>query len=1228
MTPERWRKIEPILHAALELDPGERAAYLVSVCGDDQGLRNEIEALIESYDEAEEFIETPIMGKLADRDDQSPTLIEKRLGPYLLKSEIGRGGMGAVYLAERADGEFRQQVAVKLIKRGMDTDFILKRFRHERQILADLNHPNIAHLLDGGTTEDGLPYFVMEYIEGTFVTHYCREKKLTVKDRLRLFLQICSAVAHAHQKKIIHRDIKPSNVLVTTGGIPKLLDFGIAKLLDPLSIHETNDPTTVGLRIMTPDYASPEQTRDETLTSASDQYSLGVLLYEMLTGSLPYDLKYKAPHEVTRIICEQLPRPPSILSENQYDAVNRRLLDEVVLKSLEKDPADRYASVEELAAAVEVLLTGRPVPETSSEAAAEARIGNRRDQEPNLQRNTVAVLPFQILSAPSSNTAENAEDEFLSIGLADALIVRLSKISRLVLCPTSSVLRFAGQKIDSFVVGRQLKADFVVEGTVRRIGNRVRVTAQLLSIAEGSATWAESLDERLTDVLELEDSMSTQIAEAVVPHLSSEERQKLVKHGTENAEAYEAYLRGRSIWHSYTEKGLEQAHQYFQKAVELSPDFAAAHSGIADFYIGIGIVSVIPSAEAFKVAKQAAARAIELDPDLAEAYASLAFCLWAYDWNSDESERYFRKCFEINDNYAQGHEWFAHVLASGGRFDEAIAQMHRALEIDAQSSQLNAITAFTYHNARRHREGAPFIERAVKLDPHNYIALQGFGWMYPPLDRAAEAIPYCQKAVEISNRAPICVWILAAVYAHLGKIPEAEKLLDELLKMRHEGLRYVSPYYLGMLNTALGKFDTAFKWLEKAIEERDYWAQWLPVEYRFDRLRGDTRFTKLLEYLEDRTTKSFPNAIKTDKNDENSLPPDPKTDPAGKAAQMEDNKSESDSEKRTAASFVAGWRIPLILAFSAAFLLLFWVGGGLAEVLRQSSLLFYRQTPNSRLRNLTNNVANDNFPHLSPDGGRIVFVSNRDNAAEIYTVNFDGSGVRRLTLNEDLEVAPAWTPAGRQILFESTDEDHLESDIWIMDAENGGNLKNLTNSPGYDTRAAVSPDGREIAFASNRAPSKITSGGRTFNLYLMNIDGTNLRRLTAHPFTETEPDWSPDGKKIAFTRTNEKGKPDIFVINADGSDPMNLTNTPDVAESLPAWSPDGKSIAYTSDQNLFRMRTDIWVMNSDGTNPRVLTDHKNLNVQPSWTPDGRAIVFDSSRDGNHEIYLIQAFEHR
>lgn len=399
MNPERHAQITSLLDEALKQPPIERAAWLSSACGDDAELQHEVLSLLAALADDPDFIEAPALAGMNElrsasaADDQS--LAGTRIGAWRIVQELGHGGMGAVYLAERADEQFRERVALKIVRRGMDTDFVLRRFRHERQILASLHHPNIAQLYDGGTTDDGLPYFVMEYIAGEPINQYCDHHHLATLERLKLFRIVCGAVHYAHQNLVIHRDIKPANILITADGTVKLLDFGIAKILNP-DISQTLEKTATQVRLMTPEYASPEQVRGEPITTATDVYSLGVLLYELLTGHRPYRLTSILPSDMEKVICEQEPtRPSTAISRNEErltadgtstlitpeqvsqaraeppDRLRRKLagdLDNIVLMALRKEPQRRYASVEHLSEDIRRHLAGLPVtarPDTS-----------------------------------------------------------------------------------------------------------------------------------------------------------------------------------------------------------------------------------------------------------------------------------------------------------------------------------------------------------------------------------------------------------------------------------------------------------------------------------------------------------------------------------------------------------------------------------------------------------------------------------------------------------------------------------------------------------------------------------------------------------------------------------------------------------------------------------------------------------------------------------------------
>lgn len=390
MTPERWKKVRGIFEQALDLEGDARAAFVAAATEGDPPLAAEVRYLLASEDAAANFLEAPAAAAVVRLSEETDPPGTRRVGPYVLHEKIGQGGMGRVYRAARSDEAYHRQVALKIVNRGMNTEFILRRFRNERQILAGLDHVNIARLHDGGTTEDGLPYFAMEYIEGKDLLAWCDAHSLSITKRLNLFLDVCGAVAYAHRNLVVHRDLKPSNIFVTAEGVPKLLDFGLAKILNAEVSAHTAEVTAMGARLLTPEYASPEQVRGEKITTSSDIYSLGVILFELLTGRRPYKLKAREPGEIARAVCDEEPErpsaavtrveaaqpgeggeppaltPESVSAKREGDPVRlrRRLsgdLDNIVLMCLRKEPERRYASVEFLAEDIRRHLGGRPV---------------------------------------------------------------------------------------------------------------------------------------------------------------------------------------------------------------------------------------------------------------------------------------------------------------------------------------------------------------------------------------------------------------------------------------------------------------------------------------------------------------------------------------------------------------------------------------------------------------------------------------------------------------------------------------------------------------------------------------------------------------------------------------------------------------------------------------------------------------------------------------------------
>jgi serine/threonine protein kinase/tetratricopeptide (TPR) repeat protein len=894
MTPERWRKVEEIFQDALDLMPDERPAYVAQACGEDTALRRDVESLLTQHDSAGELLEEPIygdteMGMLNSFVDEVDPMIGRRLGAYQIEREIGRGGMGAVYEAVRVDKEFNKRAAIKLVKRGMDTDFILRRFRKERQILAALDHPHIAGLLDGGTTDDGLPYFVMEFIEGQPLYNYCDSNKLSINERLKLFRSICDAVHYAHQKQVVHRDIKPSNVQVTSRGVPKLLDFGIAKLLNPqLAGDITHDPTATAMRLMTPEYASPEQVQGAPTSPTTDVYSLGVLLYELLTGHRPYRLVNRAPHEIARVICEEAPAPPSIIINRTDDilpnlytgdesttlkqlfstrsttaeSLRRALtgdLDSIIMQALRKEPEWRYQTAAELRDDITRYLEGRPVSDLPDPPRSSGSL--RPDTLSN--DNSLAVLPMKMIDINQND----AGPDYLGTGLADALITRLSAIRNFAVRPTSSVLRY-GADYDPLRAGRELGVAFVLDGRIRRSLERIRVTIQLLNVRDETTAWAGQFDEQFTDVLNLEDIISSSVAEAIVPHLTVDERLRLAKRGTDNPQAHEAYLRGRYYWNTFTEEGFARAIVCYQQAIALDPNYALAHAGVAGYHNWLGVFSVMPFAECSAAAYEAAATAVEIDPNLAEGHGALGQAVLCRDFAWASAEHQLVRAIELDPNYSPARIWYALQLSMEGRFSESLREAHSARDLDPMAIISRFSVVWCSYHARRYDEGLRLAEATLENEPQNLMMLYGVSFVFSQMGRHQEAVDAAKKCVESMGKASHTLARLACAQAAAGNLEAADEVLVEMNQLAER--RYVSPYHLALVHCALGRTESSLDLLEKAYEDGDAKVLWAGVDPELDPLHGHPRYNDLLRRMDHRLA-ALPTLVGQLRDDQESI---------------------------------------------------------------------------------------------------------------------------------------------------------------------------------------------------------------------------------------------------------------------------------------------------------------------------------------------------------------------
>jgi serine/threonine protein kinase/TolB-like protein len=872
-TQERAERVEALFHAALELATGERADFLSDACAADEAVRVEVESLLQSHRPGGDFLESPALGisaaEVAARlleEGESP-VAGQRFGAYRLLREIGRGGAGAVYLAVRDDDEYRKQVAVKLLKRGRFTREVARRFRRERQILADLEHPNIARLLDGGTTETGLPYFVMEYVEGVAIDDYCDAHGLDLDARLKLFREVCAAVEFAHRRGVVHRDIKPSNILVTAEGTPNLIDFGIAKISPLARAARESAATPTAERAMTPEYASPEQMRGGTVGEASDVYSLGVLLYRLLAGRPPYRLAGKSPYEIVRAVCEEEVEKPSQAigdcelritdpknpSSNPQSPIPnpkslRGDLDNIVLTALRKEPARRYPSVSQLSEDIRRHLEGLPITarkDALTYRGAKFLRRNRAYAFPTLAvallclligaslalyvvrsraRGSVAVLPF-------TNTGGGPLAEYLCDGMTDVLIDDLSSLRRLSVSGRNSVFNYRGKAIDLRTAGRALGVETVLTGDLTKDGDIILINLSLSESSDGQLIWSKQYRGYILDIQTLQQEMAQDVAGELGFEYGEEQRRAQTP-GTANAEAFALYLNGRYNWNKRTPFYLNRAYDYFRKATELDPNYALAYSGMADSYSVLGAYRRLRPAESFGKAKVAATKALEINPALPEGHASLALVKWLYEWDWAGAESEFRRAIELNPRYVLAHQWYGLFLGEMGRFDEAVAEEHRALQLDPLSVPVIANLGRVYFFARRYDKS---------LEQFKLAGTMGVSFGDLPVNTldVFEQKGMVDELIPMQDN-PALKQALAT-----GDMKTYWRKKLELLD-KHD---WTCLYDEAVLLARLGENDRAAEQLNRAYDSRDHLMTQLKVNPAFDGLRADPHFIALLRRM-------------------------------------------------------------------------------------------------------------------------------------------------------------------------------------------------------------------------------------------------------------------------------------------------------------------------------------------------------------------------------------------
>jgi len=734
--------------------------------------------------------------------------------------KLGEGGMGEVYLAE--DTKLNRRLALKFLPAQLASDEELKaRFKREAQAAAALNHPNIITIHEVAEYENR-PYIAMEYVEGESLKDLIAKKDLSINKAIDFAIQICAGLAKAHQAAIVHRDVKPQNVLIDKDGRVRILDFGLAKVRRDAML------TQIGTTVGTVAYMSPEQARGEKVDHRTDIWALGVVLYEMLAGQMPF----KGEHDQAVIysILNTYPQPISGLRAEMPGE-----LEQVVNKTLAKDREERYQQIND------TLIDLRSVKDAFGSGVTRSL---QVETEPSP---SIAVLPFTNLSA-------DKEQEYFCDGMAEEIINALTQVEGLHVVARTSAFSFRGKQLDIREIGRRLNVGAVLEGSVRRAGARLRITAQLVNVADGYDLWSERYDRDIgelccpEDIFGIQDEISLAIVDKLKVKLLGKERAKLVKRHTEDLVAYDLYLKGRYLWNKRTEEGYQKSLEYFQQAIERDPTYALAYAGIADCYDLLGWYDYLPPKEAFPRAKAAAEKALEMDETLAEAKASLGWISVNYDWDWLTAESKYKRAIELNPSYATAHQWYAEYLSYMGKHDESIAEAKRAQELDPLSIIINNDLGQVFYYARQYDRAIEQLQKTLELDPNFIVAHFFLAFLYAQKAMYGKAIAEVQKAMDLSGGGDsLIVAQLGTIYSCSGRRDEAKKVLDELHGLSKK--RYVSPFYIALIYMGLGQNDQAFEWLEKAYEERDHWLETLKVHPMLDSLRSDPRFTKLLKKM-------------------------------------------------------------------------------------------------------------------------------------------------------------------------------------------------------------------------------------------------------------------------------------------------------------------------------------------------------------------------------------------
>jgi serine/threonine protein kinase/Tfp pilus assembly protein PilF len=730
---------------------------------------------------------------------------------YQIIEQVGKGGMGRVY--KTLDKELNRIVALKMIRPELSvTPSMIKRFKKELVLASKVNHKNVCRIHDLGEAE-GIKFISMQYIDGQDLKQFIIQSgKLTEEKAIDITKQICAALQAAHDEGVIHRDLKPQNIVLDKKGNAYVMDFGIAKSL------EAEEATRPGVVMGSPAYISPEQAEGKDVDHRTDIYSLGAIMYEMVTGKPLF--KADSIAAFIRKHITEVPELPSTLNPNISKAIEG-----IILKCLEKDPVKRFQKADEIFTALDNVK-----PELFLSASSY-----------KFRNNSIAVLPFV-------NLSPQKDQDYFCDGLAEELINSLTKIKDLRVVARTSAFSFKGKKLDIREIGKKLNVHTILEGSVRKSGNKLRITAQLSEVNNGYQIWSERYDREMDDVFAIQDEISLEIVNKLRLKLGGKERSLLFKRYTEDLEAYNLYLRGRYHLNKRTKEGLKKAIEYFEKAIDKNPTYALAYAGIADYYTLLGWFRYLSPKDAFPKAQAAAEKALEMDESLAEARTSLAWVRANYNWAWFAAEKEFKRAIELKPSYAVAHQWFSNYLGAMGRHDESIAEAKRAQELDPLSLYITFNLGNMFYLARQYDDAIEECHKTLEMDANFYVSRIFLPLPYAQKGMFKEATAELNKAKKlVGEETPKIKATRGYIYAISGKKEKAEKLLEELSELAKN--TYVSPWTIVAIYAALNQKREAMTWLNKAYEEHDQWLKFLKVEPILDDLRSNLGFKELLRRI-------------------------------------------------------------------------------------------------------------------------------------------------------------------------------------------------------------------------------------------------------------------------------------------------------------------------------------------------------------------------------------------